>query len=96
MRIIALRCQIQAKRKTLGNEKKQTSFEKALDRKQPKHIIGSRLKNGRKQGKLSDKKIAEELRDWSGKSLDRKTDLNIIDKPVSRNGFVLTGKSIKT
>jgi len=48
------------------------------------HIIRSRPK---KQEKLSDKKIASKLQNWSNKTLDKTTGLNIIDKPVSRKGF---------
>ena len=34
----------------------------------------------------------KEYRNWSRRGLDKKTGLNIIDKPVSKNGFALLGQ----
>ncbi len=47
-------------------------------------IALSPLKTERKTRELSDKEISNEFRNWSDKNLDKKTDLNIIDKPVSK------------
>jgi len=52
------------------------------------HIIRSRpKKRDEKTRELSDKEIAKSFQNWSDKNLDKRNGLNIIDKPVSKNGF---------
>jgi hypothetical protein len=71
-------------------------LQKALDRNVRMNIIRSRLKKRAQSRELSDKKIAKELQSWSGKNLDKKSGLNIIDKPVSKNDFVNPDRSLTT
>lgn len=62
MHIITPRCQEQPKRKTIAPEKKQTSFEKALDRTRRMHIIRSRpKKQGEKQESCLTKKLQNDF-----------------------------------
>jgi hypothetical protein len=84
------------KQKTIATKKEANEFQKALDRKRRMHIICSRPKTQSTVKKVSDKKIANELQNWPDEILDKKTGLNIIGKPVSKNGLVNPDKSLKT